>query len=74
MYRQGVPGSGLSIEQSTEQVPGDGRFYVIRSGVVGRGFRSLRDATTMYERFRAERRAVDEQQAAAPASEEAGRG
>lgn len=69
MYRQGVPGSGLSIEQATGDVPADGRYYVISGGVIHRGYRSLRDATATYERLRAagrEAAAVAEASVVAP--------
>lgn len=52
MFRQRIPGLGVSIEQATENVPADGRYYVINQGVIQRSYRSLRDATAAYDRLR----------------------
>lgn len=49
MYRQTIEGLGLSIEEGTDNVPGDGRYYVIEVGSMGKGYRTLRDAHRHYE-------------------------
>ena len=53
MFHQSIPASGLSIEEGTPNVPADGRYYVLRDGVVDRAYRSLRDATRRYSALRA---------------------
>ncbi|MGE0230083.1 MAG: hypothetical protein AB7U23_16405 [Dehalococcoidia bacterium] len=77
MYRQGIPGLGVSIEQATERVPADGRYYVISQGVIQRGYRSLRDATLAYDRLRVAKQAeaagpVEDAEAAPTGAPEAG--
>ena len=54
MYRQTIAGLGLSIEEGTEGVPSDGRYYVVEVGRTGRGYRTLRDANRRYEARKAE--------------------
>jgi hypothetical protein len=54
MYRQTIAGLGLSIEEGTDGVPGDGRYYVVEVGSAGRGYRTLRDAHRRYEARKAE--------------------
>lgn len=49
MYRQTIAGLGLSIEEGTDGVPGDGRYYVVEVGSAFRGYRTLRDAQRRYE-------------------------
>ncbi len=47
-YRQYIPELQLSIERSTETVPKDGKFYVIREGHVLGRFRSLKQAQELF--------------------------
>jgi hypothetical protein len=42
----------LSIEEGTDAVPADGRYYVIAGGVVKRSFKTLRAAHTLYASLR----------------------
>lgn len=39
-YRRSVPETGLSVERHTENVPHDGRFYLLKDGEIIRGFTS----------------------------------
>ena len=55
IFKQSIPGLSLSIEESTENVPADGRYYVIDRGVIHRSYRTLRQATAVYDQLRAER-------------------
>jgi len=59
MFRQHL--GGLSIEEGTDAVPGDGRYYVIADGVVKRSFKTLKGAHSLYTSLR---------DAAAPASDQ----
>ncbi len=54
MYRQTIAGLGLSIEEGTDGVPGDGRYYIVEVGAAGRSYRTLRDAQRRYEVRKAE--------------------
>ena len=53
MFHQRIEGLGLSIEEGTAQVPHDGRYYVLRAGLVDRSYHSLREATRRYESLKA---------------------
>ena len=55
MYRQTDSRYGLSIEEGTDGVPADGRFYVLDEGVVHRSYRSLGAARRKYEQLRTAR-------------------
>ncbi len=57
VFKQSIPGLNLSIEEATENVPADGRFYVIDRGVIHRSYKTLRQATAVYDQLRADRRA-----------------
>jgi hypothetical protein len=57
IFRQSIPGLDLSIEEATENVPADGRFYVIDHGTIRRGYRTLRLASALYDRLLTVRRA-----------------
>jgi hypothetical protein len=48
-YRHFIPKLDLSIERNTDQVPNDGKFYIVHQGHVMDGFRSIKKAE---ERFR----------------------
>lgn len=54
MYSQRLPAYELSIEQSTENVPADGYYYVVLRGSVKGRFRSLGQAKHFYARLKAE--------------------
>lgn len=43
-YKNFIPKLNLSIEKNTDQVPNDGKFYIVREGHVIEGFRSLKKA------------------------------
>jgi len=49
MYKHYIPEIKLSIEKNTENVPDDGRFYVIKDGNIIQSFRSKKHAE---ERFK----------------------
>ncbi len=51
MFRQHL--GDLSIEEGTAAVPADGRYYVIKAGVVRRSFRTVKGAHVLYVRLRA---------------------
>ncbi|MEI7925711.1 MAG: hypothetical protein WCI61_05945 [Chloroflexota bacterium] len=59
MFRQRL--GDLSIEEGTDAVPADGRYYVLAGGVVKRSFKTLKGAHALYTTLRA---------AAAPASDQ----
>jgi hypothetical protein len=52
VLRQGIPGLGISIEQGTEAVPDDGRFYVIVDSAIVFGSSSRARALTEYRNRR----------------------
>ena len=47
-YRQALERAHLSIEQGTEGVPDDGKYYVLHDGSVKGSFRSLKGAERKY--------------------------
>lgn len=49
MFHQRIEGLGLSIEEGTDAVPHDGRYYVRRGELTDRSYRTLREATRRYE-------------------------
>ena len=60
MFRQRL--GDLSIEEGTDAVPGDGRYYVIAGGVVKRSFKTLRGARSLYTSLRAATNPASEQE------------
>lgn len=44
LYRRFVPGTGLSVERHTENVPHDRRFHLLKDGEIIRSFTSERKA------------------------------
>lgn len=63
MFRQTNPALNVSIEEGTENVPGDGRYYVVDRGVIGRNYKSLRDARRNYDQVKAARVAAADEPA-----------
>jgi hypothetical protein len=53
MYRQRLEAHDLSIEQDTENVPGDGFYYVRHRGEQRGRFRTLAQATRLYNEIKA---------------------
>lgn len=53
-FRLAVPEAGLSIEQNTEQVPNDGRFYVVQAGRVVGGYPLLKKAREKLQQLKDE--------------------
>lgn len=51
MFRQRL--GDLSIEEGTASVPADGRYYVIKAGVVRQSFKTLKGAHAHYVTLRA---------------------
>ena len=51
MYRQFHPRANTSIERNTARVPADGKYYVIKDEKVIATFRSLKAATSCYQRI-----------------------
>ena len=51
MFRQHL--GDLSIEEGTAAVPADGRYYVIKAGVVRQSFKTVQGAHALYARLRA---------------------
>jgi hypothetical protein len=47
-YRRGLEGADFSLESSTENVPADGRFYVLRGGEIVTATEEFDEATTAY--------------------------
>jgi hypothetical protein len=58
MFRQSIPALGLSIEAATENVPHDGRDYVLDAGTIYRSFKTLGAATAAYKQLRTTRMAA----------------
>ena len=50
MFRQHL--GDLSIEEGTAAVPADGRYYVIKEGVVRQSFKTLKGAHALYVTLR----------------------
>ena len=50
MFRQRL--DDLSIEEGTAAVPADGRYYVLKGGVVRRSFKTLKGAQALYVTLR----------------------
>lgn len=51
MYRHSLPALNLSIERLTENVPCDGKYYVLRDGETVGVFRSLKQATRLFRQI-----------------------
>ena len=50
-YRRGLQGADFSLETSTESVPDDGRFYVLRAGEVVLATEEFTEALNEYNRL-----------------------
>jgi hypothetical protein len=48
-YKQGIERAALSIEQDTENVPNDGKFYVLHEGSIKGNYRALKQAQAKYK-------------------------
>lgn len=48
MYREGIPAIGVSLEQGTEDVPDDGKYYIVIDGAIVASFSSEKRAQTEY--------------------------
>ena len=55
MYRQFNERAGISIEQGTDKVPNDNRYYVLSDGKIVGGFRSIKRAEDTYRKLVAEK-------------------
>jgi hypothetical protein len=51
MYRQFNERAGISIEQNTQNVPEDSRYYVLEEGKIVKHFRSLKAAQVVYQKL-----------------------
>lgn len=50
-YKHFIPKLNLSIEKNTEQVPNDGKYYIVRDGHAIEGFRSLKKAEEKFKQL-----------------------
>ncbi len=50
-YRRGLEGADFSLEANTENVPADGRYYVLRGGEVALATEDFPEALTEYNRL-----------------------
>lgn len=50
-YKHFIPKLNLSIERNTDQVPNDGKFYIVRDGHAVEGFRSLKKAEEKFKQI-----------------------
>lgn len=53
-FRLAVPEAGLAIEQNTEHVPHDNRYYVLRNGTVVVGYPALKKAREKLQQLKDE--------------------
>jgi hypothetical protein len=53
-YKHYIPDLGLSIEKNTENVPQDGKYYLLREGQIVRAFRTLKKAEVAFREMVAE--------------------
>ena len=53
-YKQYIPDLGLSIEKNTENVPRDGKYYLLRGGQIVKAFRTLKKADVAFREMLAE--------------------
>ncbi|HEX3000106.1 MAG TPA: hypothetical protein VHR86_07710 [Armatimonadota bacterium] len=51
MSRQYIEGAGFSLERSTENVPEDGRYYLLRDGVIAAVFDNQDEAQLEYHQL-----------------------
>lgn len=51
-FRLAIPEAGLSIEQNTETVPHDGKYYVLQGGAVVAGFPTLKKARERFQQLK----------------------
>ena len=58
MFRQSIPALRLSIEAATENVPDDGRYYVVDAGTLYRSFKTLGAAKVVYKQLQKTRTAA----------------
>ena len=59
MFRQSIARLGLSIDEGTENVPADGRYYLIADRAIQKSYKVLRDALRPYEALKAGRLATE---------------
>lgn len=50
-YRHFIPEINLSIEKNTAKVPADGRFHIVRTGVIMQSFRSRKLAEDKFRQL-----------------------
>lgn len=67
MFRQAIEGVELAIEEGTNRVPQDGKFYVIHQDQIVGSYRSLKKAQ---EKYRGIRDSLNLPAATAPSNEE----
>ena len=48
-YKHHIPELGLSIEKNTPNVPGDGKYYLVRKGQIVESFRTLKRALEAFK-------------------------
>lgn len=53
-YKHYIPDIGLSIEKNTENVPHDGKYYLLRDGQIVGAFRTLKKAELAFRELLAE--------------------
>ena len=53
-FRLALAGSGLSIEQNTENVPKDGRYHIVQNGTVVASYPSLKRARDRFQQIKEE--------------------
>lgn len=53
-FRLAIPEAGLSIEQNTEHVPHDNKYYVLRDGAVVAGYQALKKAREKLQQLKDE--------------------
>ena len=51
MYREYNPRAKVSIEEGTDKVPPDRKYYVLRDDKIMKGFRSLKAAKPLYKQI-----------------------
>jgi hypothetical protein len=55
MYKQINERARISIEQETDNVPKDGKYYVFKDGDIVKSFRTLKQADELYKKLVAEK-------------------
>lgn len=53
-YKHFIPDIGLSIEKNTSNVPNDGRYHVVKAGIVIQSYRSRKLAEEKFRQLLAE--------------------